>query len=1205
MPHLFTLPGPRNHADTIGGTQFLAPGRYTIDADTAIYGSFNRLFNSTDSWIDFTNRGTIWNTSPDNIGVAVTGDYIWNFTNTGLIVSETPNGNADGIFVGDGTDVFDNLGAIYAVAAGNANGVVLWWPTVLVANSGIIAAYAPQATAGAGVGSATGLALFNGGTVINYQGGAILAEGLDATAVLYSSGTPFGDTGIYNDGRIEAYSLTAGVPSYGIRAGGADYETVVLVNNGLLKGDIAWSSYGTHPVYSPMARDHITNNAGGQIVGAVETGRGDDQIVNAGTMTGDVRTGDENDLFDTSQGSWSGVADMGWNDDEFRGSAAGDVAKGSRGGDRLFGNGGNDLLLGGVGDDWLNGGAGSDGLYGETGNDRIETAGGDSAFGGDGDDLIVAGDLRFALIDGGAGSDMLSLGAAGLHLDLAAAIATGRLRAIEAIGLQNSQQIAVRAGDAATLAGGVLDIAGGSANLVDLVGGWTESRSSFRHGALYRCFTLGAETVYVRWDVAVAIGAVVPPGFTGLDAVDGGGAPAAGSVTGGDLSDPVLTISNYFLDRDTIIDAGETWQSVADPVINGESSSADLINKGLITASTSSGIVYGIGGFYVDTFINSGTLRVSATGAAYAVGYAPDSRGKLDNSGLIEATTADGTVQAVKASWDSDGVIFMNSGVVRATSVHGAAIGAVIVRGPGSQTGPFATNAGRIEATGAAGTIALELDAGGHGAFVNLGVILAQNSAASGAHDALAVQLYNGNFFFPVSQFVNEGSLTGVVAIRSLSGNDEILNRGQIAGDIVLDAGSDCLVNSGAIAGAITLGAGNDVYWAAAGQQQGSVSGGDGLDMLVGTAGGDALSGDSGDDLLAGLGGADQLSGGDGRDIFAFTAAADSTAAAFDTITDFTTGSDRIDLTALNVQSVSITAQAGYNLLSVATDAGTLTVHVVGAIQTADLILAQAASIAGTANADLLHATAGGSILLGGDGDDSLIGAAGADRLDGGGGADVMWGGGGNDVYVVDNGLDFARELPGQGTDTIELKLAGDRYFMPDNVENLVASAGAIVNGNSLANTITGSGEDDNISGGDGRDTLIGGAGNDWLKGDGGGDTLTGGAGADRFVFWATSDSYDGGARSDGGKIMPDIITDFTSGQDVIDLSEIAYDPATGSHNLFTFLGTGAFTHHAGEIRYVMAGDQAHIYIDVDGDGAADMHIIAVTPLLQATDFVV
>ncbi|TXL79499.1 hypothetical protein FHP25_06020 [Vineibacter terrae] len=81
-------------------------------------------------------------------------------------------------------------------------------------------------------------------------------------------------------------------------------------------------------------------------------------------------------------------------------------------------------------------------------------------------------------------------------------------------------------------------------------------------------------------------------------------------------------------------------------------------------------------------------------------------------------------------------------------------------------------------------------------------------------------------------------------------------------------------------------------------------------DTLSGTSGGDVINGGGGDDKITGGAGADTLSGAAGKDRFVYNAAAQSTPAAADTITDFQHGSDKIDFTTI----AGITAAAGVPL---------------------------------------------------------------------------------------------------------------------------------------------------------------------------------------------------------------------------------------------------------------------------------------------------
>ena len=77
-------------------------------------------------------------------------------------------------------------------------------------------------------------------------------------------------------------------------------------------------------------------------------------------------------------------------------------------------------------------------------------------------------------------------------------------------------------------------------------------------------------------------------------------------------------------------------------------------------------------------------------------------------------------------------------------------------------------------------------------------------------------------------------------------------------------------------------------------------------------------------------------------------------------------------------------------------------------------------------------------------------------------------------------------------------------------------------------------GGNDLVFSGEGDDTIDGGADDDTITGDAGNDTITGGTGDDTFVF----------AAGDGS----DTITDFTDGEDPIDLS--AFSSISGFSDL-------------------------------------------------------
>lgn len=129
-------------------------------------------------------------------------------------------------------------------------------------------------------------------------------------------------------------------------------------------------------------------------------------------------------------------------------------------------------------------------------------------------------------------------------------------------------------------------------------------------------------------------------------------------------------------------------------------------------------------------------------------------------------------------------------------------------------------------------------------------------------------------------------------------------------------------------------------------------------------------------------------------------------------------------------------------------------------------------------------------------------------------------------------------------------------------IENAVGtSARDVIWGNEVANVIRGMGGNDVIDGFEGRDVLFG------------------GTGADVFQFHVLE--------------LGDRIDDFEGGVDKIDLRGTGVD--------FTFVGSAAFSHTAGELRY--AGGM--LEGDVNGDGVADISIVVAGSQVIATDLLI
>ena len=109
------------------------------------------------------------------------------------------------------------------------------------------------------------------------------------------------------------------------------------------------------------------------------------------------------------------------------------------------------------------------------------------------------------------------------------------------------------------------------------------------------------------------------------------------------------------------------------------------------------------------------------------------------------------------------------------------------------------------------------------------------------------------------------------------------------------------------------------------------IEGGDAADTITGSAGADVINAGAGADALTGGAGADALTGGAGADSFVYAAVANSAASVsanttvtFDTISDFATTSDKINLAAINTALTGAGAATGITVTTLTTGAASL-----------------------------------------------------------------------------------------------------------------------------------------------------------------------------------------------------------------------------------------------------------------------------------------
>ncbi len=179
-----------------------------------------------------------------------------------------------------------------------------------------------------------------------------------------------------------------------------------------------------------------------------------------------------------------------------------------------------------------------------------------------------------------------------------------------------------------------------------------------------------------------------------------------------------------------------------------------------------------------------------------------------------------------------------------------------------------------------------------------------------------------------------------------------------------------------------------------------------------------------------------------------------------------------------------------------------------------------------------IRGTNGDDVLAGTDTANTVFGLPGNDDIVGTPKPDNLIGGQGNDIIRGLGSRDFIRG--GAGNDTIYGGRGGDVLFGEKGNDTIYGEKGNdFISGGNGQDTIYGGKGNDLISGGKGDDRLFGGKGNDLIYGDDGDDLIQGGQGNDVLT---------GGKGKDRFQFAPgagtDTITDFTVGEDVIELSK-------------------------------------------------------------------
>ncbi|MBY8825054.1 calcium-binding protein [Sphingomonas colocasiae] len=853
------------------------------------------------------NAGLIWSTSTIDSVIAVEVDQL---ANSGTIVAEigsytgplSSNSNfAVGVLLrgtvislGPSNPAFINSGGIFAIAEdGNAIGVNTESVRHSFVNSGLIAVRATEDDPEMH-GGAQGIRLENGGNLVNQAGGRILVEGSGlAYGVYIGRGTHAAfDYGpeVDNAGLIQVtstdpavrsigiYAINLGVASNGI-GGWIVMETLSIVNSGTIRADIAIyapSDTGTFMESRLINPQTITNEAGGLIEGDIQLFRGDDILINRGTITGRIELGEDNDLLDSSAGTINGLVLGGWGDDTLIGGNGAVQFRGGFGADVLTGGDGDDMLAGDFGDDTITGGAGNDGLYGGLGNDTLLTSGGDVAWGGLDADLIETGDYSFAEIRGGGGIDRWVMATGARSLDLSAVAMSGRVSEIDVIVSRGDKLLVIRPGDVTAISDGLmLYIDALPSDQIHLAGGWIAVDQSVHDGDAYLRYTAGAETIFVREGAQVVLNGP-PPTVGGLDTIaEGTAAPAPPPNT----DEANVFISGVVVASDLHITETEVWSSSTGApvfVFAVTGNPPDIVNHGRVLNDNATSLYafamgapdFEFGPPVFGTFTNYGQVMTHAAGAdTHAFGFFGASSGKVVNNGEIHAFAQNGDALALTSYEGSPGAespAIVNNNDIYALSHGGFATGV------STHNGAAVINTGVIEAAGGDGSMAVDMISG-FGTLINSGDVISYSPDTSRFY-AVGVGLFSSGvihnqaggliagdiaILLEASQgglfdITNDGDILGAIVMERWGGYPDyastlrFTNSGQLDGGIVIDDVNgysswlkidgenrllnDVIVNRGSIAGDVFLSGGNDLYDGRGGTLGGLLDGGDGTD---------------------------------------------------------------------------------------------------------------------------------------------------------------------------------------------------------------------------------------------------------------------------------------------------------------------------------------------------------------------------------------
>lgn len=813
--------------------------------------------------------------------------------------------------------------------------------------------------------------------------------------------------------------------------------------------------------------------------------------INASAMTGAFI------MATANAGAVASTISGGSGNDSLIGGSAADNISGNNGNDSITAAGGNDVVAGGAGNDTIVGGAGVDNLAGADGDDTfnvttttdfIGLSAAETVSGGAGNDNLVFSQAATTITL--AASDLTGLSSID-RVTINGTTGAGSITLTDAVYTSNGvSELRIIDGD---LTQGTLTVAGGAltgTNAVHVTANTaTGVNDTLTGGAGNDTFVFSTTTGLEATDtvvggagtdtISLTATAAVTANLTGVRTVE----RIVTTGNGGDVSITVGSDDVLAASTTLTVDASSITNSAFDLLYNGAgittatksqnvtgTAGTDTITGGsgndVVSAGDSADTVTGgagidnlSGGTGDDRFVvataahftglnsaetvsgGSGTDTLAFSVGAANIAIASADLLKLSSIETIAITNADTQTASLVLSDE----VFTANGATTINIVNAITAG---TDDGISVSGSSLSAANSIAFTGASAAAANESAVGGAGNDTFTFTTFGLDGAAAGGDDVATAYDANdtinggsGNDLLTIN--TGETALTAAT-LTNVSNIERIVVSGTTGGVGLLTLADGNFASvTGASISATSLTTGALLVTAAAEDDSTfTITGGSGADSIIGGQLADTIVGGAGADTIQGGLLADSLTGNSGADVFEFTAVAQSSGSNADSITDFESGTDKLNvtlnyntaITGLTIDATVQTARAGTTLIQdnlsgargqavYDTVGNALYVNVNGdnLITTSDYKIG--INPAATATASIVEGDIN-FVITGGSASDTITAGGGADTITGGGGGDSITGGAGADsITVAAAGADTIEA--GAGNDSIALTGAG------------------------------------------------------------------------------------------------------------------------------------------------------------------------------------